>query len=113
MVSGDLVGHDVEERGQRAGVAADHPGLRQLSDRVDLAISFVGPWCGPVAMVLSSDPVYNDFFNSFGRELALTRDAVSELKILGLVFARSVTWGIPSIHITGCGDDSEGPCVTL
>lgn len=85
MVSGDLVGHDVEERGQRAGVAADHPGLRQLSDRVDLAISFVGPWCGPVAMVLSSDPVYNDFFNSFGRELALTRDAVSELKILGLV----------------------------
>jgi hypothetical protein len=34
---------------------------------------------------MSSDPVYNDFFNSFGRELALTRDVVSELKILGLV----------------------------
>ena len=105
MVSGDLVGCDAEERGQRARVAANHPGLGQLSDRVDLSYKLRRAMVRPSRDgELSSDPVYNDFFNSLGREL--------ELKILGLVSpARSP--GIPSIDITGCGDDSKGPCVTL
>ena len=57
---------------------------------------------------------YNDFFNSYGRELAFTRDVVGELKIPGLLSPAPVAWGIPSIGITGFngfGDDSEGPYV--
>jgi hypothetical protein len=55
---------------------------------------------------------YTRFFNSAGRELAFVRDVVTELAIPGLPSGAPVTWGIPSISITGYsgfGDDSEGP----
>jgi hypothetical protein len=57
---------------------------------------------------------YNYFYNSLGRELAGTRDVVSELAIPGITSGPPVSWGIPSIAIqgfTGFGDDSEGPYV--
>lgn len=57
---------------------------------------------------------YNSFFNSVGRQLAGTRDVVSELKIPGIASAPEVAWGIPSVGITGFtgfGDDTEGPYV--
>jgi hypothetical protein len=55
---------------------------------------------------------YTRFYNSAGRELAFTRDVVTELGIPGLNGGAPVTWGIPSIGISnfsGFGDDSEGP----
>ena len=57
---------------------------------------------------------YNSFFNSLGRELAGTRDVVSELGIPGINSGPPIAWGIPSIGITGFsgfGDDTEGPYV--
>ena len=57
---------------------------------------------------------YNYFFNSQGTELAFTRDALSELNIPGLPSGPPVTWGTPSIGVTGFsgfGDSSEGPYV--
>ena len=57
---------------------------------------------------------YNRFFNSLGRELANTRDVVKELAIPGVASGPPVSWGIPSISISGFsgfGDDSEGPYV--
>jgi hypothetical protein len=55
---------------------------------------------------------YTRFFNSAGRELAFKRDVVTELGIPGLKGGDPVTWGIPSISLSGFsgfGDDSEGP----
>jgi hypothetical protein len=55
---------------------------------------------------------YTRFFNSAGRELAFSRDVVTELGIPGLKGGTPVTWGIPSVSPTGYsgfGDDSEGP----
>jgi hypothetical protein len=55
---------------------------------------------------------YTRFFNSAGRELAFSRDVVSEIGVPGLPTGAPVTWGIPSVSITGFsgfGDDSEGP----
>ncbi|MFN7931306.1 MAG: carboxypeptidase-like regulatory domain-containing protein [Blastocatellia bacterium] len=55
---------------------------------------------------------YNYFFNSVGRELAGTRDVVTELAIPGVASTPAVAWGIPSIGIqnfSGFGDDTEGP----
>jgi hypothetical protein len=55
---------------------------------------------------------YTRFFNSAGRELAFKRDVVTELGIPGLKGGEPVTWGIPSISVSGFsgfGDDSEGP----
>ncbi len=55
---------------------------------------------------------YNHFFNTFGRELAFTRDVVAELKIPGLVDPPPEAWGIPEIPIRGFstfGDSTEGP----
>lgn len=55
---------------------------------------------------------YNSFFNTFGRELAFTRDVVSELAIPGMVPIPEEAWGIPSIGVTGFsgfGDSTEGP----
>lgn len=57
---------------------------------------------------------FNKFFNSLGRELANTRDVVSELQIPGVNPGPPITWGIPSIPIqgfSGFGDSSEGPYV--
>ncbi len=57
---------------------------------------------------------YNYFFNSLGRELAGSRDVVKELAIPGVTSGLPVSWGIPSISVsgfTGFGDDSEGPYV--
>lgn len=57
---------------------------------------------------------FNKFFNSIGRQLAGTRDVVSELNIPGVASGPPVAWGIPSIGITGFngfGDDTEGPYV--
>ncbi|MGH9849485.1 MAG: carboxypeptidase regulatory-like domain-containing protein [Blastocatellia bacterium] len=57
---------------------------------------------------------YNSFFNSLGRELANSRDVVAELNIPGVSLGPPISWGIPSIAIsgfTGFGDDSEGPYV--
>ncbi len=57
---------------------------------------------------------YNRFFNSLGRELANSRDVVKELNIPGVASGPPVSWGIPSISISGFsgfGDDSEGPYV--
>jgi hypothetical protein len=57
---------------------------------------------------------YNYFFNSQGTELAFTRDVLTELKIPGLPSGPPVTWGTPSIGISGFsgfGDSSEGPYV--
>jgi hypothetical protein len=57
---------------------------------------------------------YNSFFNSLGRELANSRDVVAELKIPGVSLGPPISWGIPSIAISGFngfGDDSEGPYV--
>jgi hypothetical protein len=57
---------------------------------------------------------YNYFFNSLGRELAGTRDVVSELNIPGVASGPPISWGIPSISVAGFagfGDDSEGPYV--
>lgn len=57
---------------------------------------------------------YNNFFNSFGRELAFKRDVVKELGIPGLNDPSPAAWGIPAIGIlgfSGFGDDSEGPYV--
>ena len=54
------------------------------------------------------------FFNSAGRELAFKRDVVTELGIPGLKGGAPVTWGIPSVSVSGFsgfGDDSEGPYV--
>jgi hypothetical protein len=55
---------------------------------------------------------YNYFFNTFGRELANTRDVVKELGISGISLNPGEAWGIPSISITGFsgfGDSTEGP----
>ena len=55
---------------------------------------------------------HNRFFNTFGRELALVRDVVSELGIPGLVAPPPEAWGIPEISIlgfSGFGDSTEGP----
>jgi hypothetical protein len=57
---------------------------------------------------------YNSFFNSLGRELANSRDVVAELNIPGVSLGPPISWGIPSIAISGFsgfGDDSEGPYV--
>src|SRR5215510_1763579 len=57
---------------------------------------------------------YNSFYNSLGRELANSRDVVSELNIPGVAPGPPISWGIPSIPIagfTGFGDSSEGPYV--
>ncbi len=57
---------------------------------------------------------YNSFFNSLGRELANSRDVVSELKIPGIEPGPPISWGIPNISLigfSGFGDDSEGPYV--
>ncbi len=57
---------------------------------------------------------YNSFFNSLGRELAGTRDVVSEVGIPGVNAGPPISWGIPSVGITGFsgfGDDTEGPYV--
>lgn len=57
---------------------------------------------------------YNSFFNSLGRELAGSRDVVTELGIPGVNSAPAIAWGIPSIAIqgfSGFGDDTEGPYV--
>jgi hypothetical protein len=57
---------------------------------------------------------YNSFFNSLGRQLANTRDVVSELNIPGVTPGPPIAWGIPSIAVSGFagfGDDSEGPYV--
>jgi hypothetical protein len=55
---------------------------------------------------------FNYFFNTFGRELANTRDVVKELAIPGLSNFSSEAWGIPRVTIVGFsafGDDTEGP----
>jgi hypothetical protein len=55
---------------------------------------------------------FNSFFNTFGRELAYTRDVVSELAIPGITPGPPESWGIPSIGISGYngfGDNTEGP----
>ncbi|HVH70131.1 MAG TPA: carboxypeptidase-like regulatory domain-containing protein, partial [Candidatus Dormibacteraeota bacterium] len=55
---------------------------------------------------------YNYFFNTFGRELAFTRDVVAELGIPGLTDPPPAAWGIPEIPIKGFstfGDSTEGP----
>jgi hypothetical protein len=57
---------------------------------------------------------YNSFFNSLGRELANTRDVVTELGIPGITPGPPISWGIPSIAIagfSGFGDSDEGPYV--
>lgn len=57
---------------------------------------------------------YNRFFNSLGRELAGVRDVVKELAIPGVASGPEVSWGIPSIAVSGFsgfGDDTEGPYV--
>lgn len=57
---------------------------------------------------------YNSFFNSLGRELANSRDVVTELGIPGISPGPPISWGIPSIAVSGFsgfGDDSEGPYV--
>jgi hypothetical protein len=57
---------------------------------------------------------YNSFFNSLGRELANDRDVVTELGIPGVSPGPPISWGIPSIAVSGFsgfGDDSEGPYV--
>jgi hypothetical protein len=55
---------------------------------------------------------YNDFFNTFGRELAFERDVVKELNIPGLTLNPPEAWGMPAIGITGFsgfGDSTERP----
>src|SRR5436309_3388355 len=55
---------------------------------------------------------YNNFFNTFGRELAFERDVIKELNIPGISLNPPEAWGIPSIGITGFsgfGDSTEGP----
>jgi hypothetical protein len=56
---------------------------------------------------------YNYFFNTFGRELAFTRDvSFAELGIPGMPSIPPEAWGIPSIGIngySGFGDGTEGP----
>ena len=56
---------------------------------------------------------FNYFFNTFGRELAFTRNVVKELGIPGLnADLPPEAWGIPSVGITGFspfGDNTEGP----
>jgi hypothetical protein len=57
---------------------------------------------------------YNSFFNSLGRELANSRDVVTELGIPGVSPGPPISWGIPSIAIagfSGFGDSDEGPYV--
>lgn len=57
---------------------------------------------------------HNRFFNSLGRELAGVRDVVKELAIPGVASGPEVSWGIPSIAVSGFsgfGDDTEGPYV--
>ena len=57
---------------------------------------------------------YNSFYNSLGRELANSRDVVTELGIPGVTPGPPVSWGIPSIIVSGFsgfGDSSEGPYV--
>jgi hypothetical protein len=57
---------------------------------------------------------YNTFFNSLGRELANSRDVVTELGIPGITPGPPISWGIPSIAIagfSGFGDSDEGPYV--
>jgi hypothetical protein len=56
---------------------------------------------------------FNYFFNTYGRELAFTRNVVKELGIPGVNgdFPPEA-WGIPSVSITnfsGFGDSTEGP----
>ena len=54
----------------------------------------------------------NNFFNSFGRELAFTRNVNAELKVPGYAIPPPAAWGIPAVGIkgfSGFGDDSEGP----
>ncbi|HKE84730.1 MAG TPA: carboxypeptidase-like regulatory domain-containing protein [Vicinamibacterales bacterium] len=55
---------------------------------------------------------FNSFFNTFGRELAFTRDVVSELGIPGVSPGTPESWGIPAIGVSGYsgfGDSTEGP----
>ena len=55
---------------------------------------------------------YNSFFNTFGRELAFTRDVTKELAIPEMASLPPEAWGIPSIGINGLsgfGDSTEGP----
>jgi len=55
---------------------------------------------------------YTRFYNSTARELARSRDVVTELAIPGLKSGAPISWGIPSIGLanySGFGDDSEGP----
>ncbi|HEY1306068.1 MAG TPA: carboxypeptidase-like regulatory domain-containing protein [Vicinamibacterales bacterium] len=55
---------------------------------------------------------FNSFFNTFGRELAFTRDVVSELGIPGVSPGTPESWGIPAVGISGYsgfGDSTEGP----
>jgi hypothetical protein len=56
---------------------------------------------------------FNYFFNTYGRELAFTRNVVKELGIPGLnADFPPEAWGIPSVSITGFngfGDSTEGP----
>src|SRR5439155_18852455 len=44
---------------------------------------------------------YNNFFNTFGRELAFERDVIKELNIPGISLNPAEAWGIPSVSITG------------
>jgi hypothetical protein len=58
---------------------------------------------------------YNGFFNSYGRELAYTRDVVKELGLPLLSDPPPAAWGIPFINISGYstfGDQTDGPYVT-
>ena len=55
---------------------------------------------------------FNNFFNTFGRELAFQRDVVKELNLNLLSDPVPAAWGIPSIVISGFsafGDNTEGP----
>jgi Carboxypeptidase regulatory-like domain len=56
---------------------------------------------------------FNYFFNTYGRELAFTRNVVKELGIPGLnADFPPEAWGIPSVGISnfsGFGDSTEGP----
>ena len=55
---------------------------------------------------------YNHFFNTYGRELAFTRNIVKELGLQLLADPTPVAWGIPEVSIVGFstfGDSTEGP----
>ncbi len=57
---------------------------------------------------------YTRFFNASARELAYTRNVVSELNIPGVKPGPPATWGIPSVALanySGFGDADEGPYV--